>query len=146
MKAYISGSAFVLLAGPNNLLQTIIPTEDDDELHAITVDPASGKIAVSTKAKVYVFVPLDHGYGAQAVVGPNVIIPRDKANVCTVASPEHILQLRRTKFDHISLLGSSRRASRWSIIPNTSIHGRRIERAVEEQEARQYHEICRFLT
>ncbi|THD00459.1 hypothetical protein EYZ11_000023 [Aspergillus tanneri] len=57
---YISGRALVILGGPRNLLQTIY-VDDADALEAVTIDEASGKIAVCGGPDVFVYEP----YGIQ---------------------------------------------------------------------------------
>ena len=50
----------MILGGPNDLIQTIYH-ENCDDLIAITIDEALGKIAVASSEKVYVYRP----YGKQ---------------------------------------------------------------------------------
>lgn len=57
---YISGNALVILGGPHKLLQTIY-VDDTDTLEAVTVDEASGKIAVCGGPDVFIYQP----YGIQ---------------------------------------------------------------------------------
>lgn len=57
---YISGNALVVLGGPHKLLQTIY-VDDTDALEAVTVDEASGKIAVCGGPDVFIYQP----YGIQ---------------------------------------------------------------------------------
>ena len=55
-QSYISGNAFIVLDGPNSILQTTY-LELPDELVAITFDEISGKIALASKSHVYVYKP-----------------------------------------------------------------------------------------
>ncbi|KAG9233033.1 WD repeat protein-like protein [Amylocarpus encephaloides] len=61
--AYISGNAFVVLTGPDAILQTIYD-DDDTELDAITIDEASGKIATCAGNTVRVYRPYGQDEGA----------------------------------------------------------------------------------
>ncbi|KAF2091359.1 hypothetical protein K490DRAFT_31122 [Saccharata proteae CBS 121410] len=60
--AYISGNALIILGGPRTLLQTTYH-EDEDNLVAVVLDEASGKIAVASPKAVHVYKPygLDEG-------------------------------------------------------------------------------------
>ena len=53
---YISGNALVILGGPHHLVQTIYQDESE-ELDAVSIDEASGKIAVSSQDEVHVYKP-----------------------------------------------------------------------------------------
>ncbi|KAL1881971.1 hypothetical protein VTK73DRAFT_3300 [Phialemonium thermophilum] len=56
--AYITGNAFAILTDPDTLVQTIY--DDDDEappLEAISLDEATGKIAVSTRDTIRIYKP-----------------------------------------------------------------------------------------
>ncbi|KAF9886292.1 regulator of (H+)-ATPase in vacuolar membrane [Aspergillus nanangensis] len=53
---YISGHALVILGGPHKLLQTIY-VDDTDTLEAVTIDEASGKIAVCGGPDVFIYHP-----------------------------------------------------------------------------------------
>lgn len=53
---YISGHALVILGGPHTLLQTIY-VDDADSLEAVTIDEASGKIAVCGGSDVFIYQP-----------------------------------------------------------------------------------------
>ncbi|KAF2096638.1 hypothetical protein NA57DRAFT_67310 [Rhizodiscina lignyota] len=61
--AYISGSALVILDGPNHILQTIY-VEQDGDLAAVDFDEGSGKIAICSAHKVYIYKPYGHEEGA----------------------------------------------------------------------------------
>ncbi|KAI9056092.1 hypothetical protein LZ554_001021 [Drepanopeziza brunnea f. sp. 'monogermtubi'] len=61
--AYITGNAFVVLAGPESILQTIYD-DDEDHLDAITIDEASGKIATCAGPKIRVYKPYGQGEDA----------------------------------------------------------------------------------
>ncbi|KAI9815640.1 MAG: regulator of (H+)-ATPase in vacuolar membrane [Thelocarpon impressellum] len=60
---YISGTALVVLAGPDQLLQTIYHDEDE-RLDAVALDEVSGKIAASSGRKVFVYRPYGEDEGA----------------------------------------------------------------------------------
>ena len=53
---YITGNAIAILDGPNLLLQTIYH-DDAETLDAVAVDEETGKIAVATRSRVYVYQP-----------------------------------------------------------------------------------------
>lgn len=57
---YISGHALVILTGPQTLLQTIY-VDETKTLEAVTIDEASGKIAVCGGPDVFIYQP----YGIQ---------------------------------------------------------------------------------
>jgi len=57
---YISGHALVILGGPQTLLQTIY-VDETKTLEAVTIDEASGKIAVCGGPDVFIYQP----YGIQ---------------------------------------------------------------------------------
>lgn len=54
--AYISGSALVILSGPNHLLQTIY-LDEHDELDAVAIDEGTGKIATCSSKEVTIYKP-----------------------------------------------------------------------------------------
>lgn len=66
MQAYITGNAFVILTGPDTILQTIYD-EDENELEAITIDEGSGKLATCTGSDVRVYKPYGEGEDALKV-------------------------------------------------------------------------------
>ncbi|EAW07461.1 WD repeat protein [Aspergillus clavatus NRRL 1] len=53
---YISGNALVILGGPHTLLQTIY-VDDTKTLEAVTIDEASGRIAVCGGPDVFIYQP-----------------------------------------------------------------------------------------
>ncbi|KAE8333482.1 RAVE protein 1 C terminal-domain-containing protein [Aspergillus sergii] len=53
---YISGHALVILGGPHTLLQTIY-VDDTESLEAVTIDEASGKIAVCGGPDIFIYQP-----------------------------------------------------------------------------------------
>ncbi|PQE33163.1 hypothetical protein CJF32_00003678 [Rutstroemia sp. NJR-2017a WRK4] len=61
--AYITGNAFVILTGADSILQTIYD-DDDDQLIAIALDEATGKIATCAKSNVRVYKPYGQGEDA----------------------------------------------------------------------------------
>lgn len=60
--AYISGSALVILSSPHDLLQTIY-LDEDQELEAVAVDEATGKIATCTLREVTIYKPYGRNEG-----------------------------------------------------------------------------------
>ncbi|PSS00528.1 RAVE protein 1 C terminal-domain-containing protein [Coniella lustricola] len=60
--AYISGNAIAILSDHETLLQTIYD-DDDQPLEAVSLDEASGKLAVCTDKTVRVYRPFLHGDG-----------------------------------------------------------------------------------
>ena len=56
----MSGNALVILGGPHDLIQTVYQDECSD-LDAVSIDGASGKIAVSSPNEIYLYKP----YGMQ---------------------------------------------------------------------------------
>ncbi|RDL37231.1 WD40 repeat-like protein [Venustampulla echinocandica] len=57
--AYITGNAFVVLSGPDSILQTIYDS-DESELDAIALDETSGKIATCAGTNIRVYKPYGH--------------------------------------------------------------------------------------
>lgn len=57
-QTYVSGASLIVLKGPHQLLQTLIPRQDGPDLTAVAVDPVSGKIATLDGAVAYIFHPL----------------------------------------------------------------------------------------
>lgn len=68
-KAYISGNGLVVLEGANKLLQTIYEDEVED-LDAVALDEASGKIATCSGSTIYVYRPYGKDEGALRVKYP----------------------------------------------------------------------------
>ncbi|KAG7108451.1 Regulator of V-ATPase in vacuolar membrane protein 1 like [Verticillium longisporum] len=60
---YITGNAFAILDGPEQLVQTVYD-EDEAALLAVAFDEFSGKIATCTKSAVRVYKPLGHAEDA----------------------------------------------------------------------------------
>ncbi|KAI9845530.1 MAG: regulator of (H+)-ATPase in vacuolar membrane [Thelocarpon superellum] len=60
---YISGAALVVLTAADQILQTIYH-DDVDELGAVTIDEASGKIATCTPSTIYIYRPYGIEEGA----------------------------------------------------------------------------------
>ncbi|KAI5293724.1 regulator of (H+)-ATPase in vacuolar membrane [Ascosphaera atra] len=58
--AYIAGRALVILQGPQKLLQTIY-VDEVETLETIALDEASGRIAVSSGADIWVYQPFQVG-------------------------------------------------------------------------------------
>lgn len=56
LQVYISGHALVILGGPHTLLQTIY-VDDTESLEAVTIDEASGKIAVCGGPDIFIYQP-----------------------------------------------------------------------------------------
>jgi hypothetical protein len=52
----VTGSALTILDGPRGILQTIYDDGDED-LTAVSIDDATGKIAVCSQASVRVYKP-----------------------------------------------------------------------------------------
>jgi len=65
-QAYINGNAFVILAGADTILQTIYD-DDEDQLQAIDIDEATGKIATCTGSNIRVYKPYGQGEDALKV-------------------------------------------------------------------------------
>ncbi len=65
-QAYITGNAFVVLTGPESILQTIYD-DDEEDLEAIAIDESSGKIATCTTTSVRVYKPYGQGEDALKV-------------------------------------------------------------------------------
>ncbi|CZS96032.1 related to RAV1-similarity to Drosophila DmX gene [Rhynchosporium graminicola] len=61
--AYITGNAFVILTGPDSVLQTIYD-DDEDHLEAIAIDETSGKIATCAGYDVRIYKPYGEGEDA----------------------------------------------------------------------------------
>ncbi len=55
-QVYISGNALVILGGPHHLIQTVYQ-EESEVLDAVSIDEASGKIAISSLDEVHVYKP-----------------------------------------------------------------------------------------
>lgn len=55
-QVYITGSAIAILGSTNTIFQTIYD-DSEAELHAVTIDEASGKIAAATKTTVRIYRP-----------------------------------------------------------------------------------------
>lgn len=66
VQVYITGTAFVILAGPDTILQTIYD-DDDDILEAIAFDEGSGKIAACTGSNIRIYRPYGQGEDALKV-------------------------------------------------------------------------------
>jgi cytosine/adenosine deaminase-related metal-dependent hydrolase len=56
----------VVLTGPDSILQTIYD-DDDEELEAIAIDEASGKIATCARSNIRVYKPYGQGEDALKV-------------------------------------------------------------------------------
>jgi hypothetical protein len=56
LKAYISGHALIILRGAQDLLQTIY-VDETESLDAVTIDEATGRIAVCGGPDIFVFHP-----------------------------------------------------------------------------------------
>lgn len=65
-KAYISGSALIILGGPHNIIQTVYH-DASPHLDTVAIDEATGKIAVSDSQDIYVYRPYGKGEGALKV-------------------------------------------------------------------------------
>ncbi|KAH6713657.1 WD repeat protein-like protein [Leptodontidium sp. MPI-SDFR-AT-0119] len=61
--SYITGNAFVVLTRPDSILQTIYD-DDEDQLQAIAIDEASGKIATCAGPNIRVYKPYGQGEDA----------------------------------------------------------------------------------
>jgi len=68
IQAYISGNALIILDGPNHVLQTTYH-ETEDDLVAVVLDEATGKIATCTDAIIHVYKPYGQDEGAVNVGG-----------------------------------------------------------------------------
>ncbi|KAK0107758.1 regulator of (H+)-ATPase in vacuolar membrane, variant 2 [Cadophora gregata f. sp. sojae] len=61
--AYITGNAFVVLTAPDSILQTIYD-DDEEDLEAIAIDEASGKIVTCAGTIIRVYKPYGQGEDA----------------------------------------------------------------------------------
>ena len=66
-QAYITGSAFTILTGPETLVQTIYAVTED-ALEAIDIDEESGRIATCTRTVLSVYKPCVSGRGTSPKV------------------------------------------------------------------------------
>lgn len=56
--AYISGHAFTVLSASHRVIQTVYDDDSEQQLDAIVLDEASGKIATCTPKQVRIYCPL----------------------------------------------------------------------------------------
>ncbi|PBP17901.1 WD repeat domain-containing protein [Diplocarpon rosae] len=68
--AYITGNAFVVLTGPDSIIQTIYD-DDDNHLESIAIDESSGKIATCAGLNVRVYKPYGQEESALKVGSSN---------------------------------------------------------------------------
>jgi hypothetical protein len=65
-QAYISGKALIILEDAQKVLQTIY-IDDADPLEAVTINEASGRIAVCDQTHVYIYKPTGREEGVLRV-------------------------------------------------------------------------------
>jgi CobQ-like glutamine amidotransferase family enzyme len=56
VQAYVSGTAIIILGGPQDILQTIY-VDDVESLEAITIEETTGTIAVCGGPNAYIYKP-----------------------------------------------------------------------------------------
>ena len=90
--AYVSGNAVILLDGPQSLLQTIY-VDDVDSLQSVVVEESSGKVAVSGRGRLLIYIPVGRDEGTlRWIEEHNIVLESSQASAAlSWASPEEIL-------------------------------------------------------
>lgn len=122
MQAYISGNALIILDSPNNVLQTTYH-EIEDDLIAVVLDDATGKIATCTNAIVHVYKPYGQDEGAVKVGGQR----KRRAHIhwlicCLVVTTLRSVPTGCRRYHQNTIVGPRRRATRRERVADAVLH------------------------
>lgn len=103
-KAYISGSALVILGGPDDLIQTIYH-DGSVGFDAVSVDKLSGKIAISNEKDIYIYRPYGRDEDVLKVARVSTPLTRRPLKLGCSGHYNVVLQIQKRNEESLPCLG-----------------------------------------